>query len=284
MGALPQLPLTRSHAVELIVANIPEEKLPLTVAIIAHNAGRQIGPCLASVAFADEVLVVDSGSTDDTVEIAKRHGSRVETKEWLGFGRQKQHAVSIARNDWVLCLDVDERVSEPLARSIRTALSSRRYKAYRMARRNRFLGTWLAHGEGYPDWTLRLFHRASASWSNDEVHEAVLTTVEVGRLEGDLMHDSAEDIATYLAKQNRYTTLHAQALFNQGVRAGAWRLAASPVARFVKFFIFRLGFLDGGPGFAHIVIGCHSTFLKYLKLIELERAGAVDSAAGRPAR
>src|SRR5439155_20501331 len=136
----------------------------LTVTIIARNAAAQIGPCLASVGFADEVLVLDSDSTDETIEVARRHGARVETKEWLGFGRQKQHAVSIARHDWVLCLDVDERVTERLAQSIRSALSSRRYKAYRMPRRNRFLGAWLAHGEGYPDWTLRLFHRASASW------------------------------------------------------------------------------------------------------------------------
>ena len=254
------------------MATVAENKLPLTVAIIAFNAGRQIGPCLASVApFADEILVVDSGSTDDTPEIARRHGARVESKEWLGFGRQKQYAVSIARNDWVLCLDTDERVSEELAASIRDSFSTPRYKAYRVARRNRFLGRWLAHGEGYPDWTLRMFHRTSASWSNDEVHETVLTTAEVGRLAGDLMHDSAEDVATYVAKQNRYTTLHAQSLYKQGVRASAWRLLASPVARFVKFFILRLGFLDGGPGFAHIVIGCHSTFLKYLKLIEMQR-------------
>ena len=253
------------------VANPADDKLPLTVAIIARNAARQIGPCIASAAFADDVLVVDSGSTDETVEVARRLGARVEFKDWLGFGRQKQHAVSIARHEWVLCLDVDERVSERLARAIRAALGSRRYRAYRMARRNRFLGTWLAHGEGYPDWTLRLFHRAHASWSNDEVHEAVLTTAEVGRLDGDLLHDSAEDIATYMEKQNRYTTLHAEALYTQGVRAGAWRLVASPLARFVKFYFFRLGFLDGGPGFAHIAIGCHNTFQKYLKLMELQR-------------
>jgi glycosyltransferase involved in cell wall biosynthesis len=254
------------------VATTAEDKLPLTVAIIAFNAGRLLGPCLASVApFAGEILVVDSGSTDDTMEIARRHGARVETKEWLGFGRQKQYAVSIARNDWVLCLDTDERVTEALAASIRASFATRRYKAYRIARRNRFLGKWLGHGEGYPDWTLRMFDRTSASWSNDEVHEAVLTTAEVGRLDGDLLHDSAEDVATYVAKQNRYTTLHAEALYKQGVRASAWRLLASPLARFVKFFILRLGFLDGGPGFAHIVIGCHSTFLKYLKLIELQR-------------
>jgi glycosyltransferase involved in cell wall biosynthesis len=242
------------------------------VAIIALNAARQIGPCLASVAFADEIVVVDSGSTDATAEIARRHGARVETREWLGFGRQKQHAVALGRNDWVLCLDADERVSERLAQSIRAALAGQRYRAWRMARRNRFLGRWLAHGEGYPDWSLRLFHRAHAGWSNDEVHEAVLTTAEVGSLDGDLMHDSAEDVASYVAKQNRYTSLHAEALFRQGVRASYWRLAASPLARFLKFYLLRLGFLDGGPGFAHIVIGCNNSFHKYLKLIELEKA------------
>jgi glycosyltransferase involved in cell wall biosynthesis len=225
------------------------------------------------VGFADEIVVVDSGSTDATVEIATRHGARVEQKEWLGFGRQKQHAVSLARHDWVLCLDVDERVSERLAHSIRSALAGRKYHAWRMARRNRFLGRWLGHGEGYPDWSVRLFHRAHAGWSSDEVHEAVLTTTEVGRLEGDLLHESAEDVATYLAKQNRYSTLHAQALFRQGVRASYWRLITSPLARFVKFYLLRLGFLDGGPGFAHIVIGCNNSFHKYLKLIELQKAG-----------
>ncbi len=264
------------------MANPADDKLPLTVAIIALNAGSQIGPCLASVDFADEVLVVDSGSTDDTVEVSRRHGARVEAREWLGFGRQKQHAVSIAKHDWVLCLDADERVTEALARGIRTALAGRRYHAYRMARRNRFLGRWLGHGEGYPDWSLRLFHRAYASWSNDEVHEAVLTTAEVGRLEGDLLHDSAEDVATYMTKQNRYTTLHAEALYRQGVRASYWRLFASPLVRFVKFYLVRFGFLDGGPGFAHVVIGCNNTFHKYLKLIELEKTATRQEARGKP--
>jgi glycosyltransferase involved in cell wall biosynthesis len=254
------------------VAQPGVDKLPLTVAIIALNAAGQIGPCLASAAFADELLVVDSGSTDGTPEVARSHGARVESREWLGFGRQKQHAVSIARHDWVLCLDADERVTPRLERSIREALASQRYRAWRVARRNRFLGRWLAHGEGYPDWTVRLFHRAHASWSNDEVHEAVLTTVELGQLEGDLLHDSAEDLATYMAKQNRYSTLHAKALYDQGVRAGYWRLAASPLARFFKFYLLRLGFLDGGPGFAHIMIGCNNAFQKYLKLIELQQA------------
>jgi hypothetical protein len=176
----------------------------------------------------------------------------------------------------VLCVDADERVTERLAQSIREAMANPRYHAYRMPRRNRFLGRWLTHGEGYPDWSLRLFHRAHAGWSSDEVHEAVLTTVDVGRLEGDLLHDSAEDVATYIGKQNRYTTLQARTLFAQGVRASYWRLLASPLVRFVKFYLMRMGFLDGGPGFAHVVIGCGNTFHKYLKLIELEKTGSAQ--------
>ena len=246
---------------------------PLSVVVTTLNNAATLARCLGSVAFADEVLVVDSGSTDGTVALAEARGARVVRQAWLGFGRQKQFAVAAARNDWVLCLDVDERVTPRLAESIRQALAGGRYKAWRMARRNRFLGAWLSHGEGYPDWSLRLFHRAHAGWSNDEVHEAVLTTSEVGRLDGDLLHDSAEDVSTYMAKQNRYTTLHAQALYRQGVRAGYARLFVNPVVRFLKFYFLKLGFLDGGPGFAHVVIGCNNTFHKYLKLIELQRAG-----------
>src|SRR5204863_6627784 len=153
---------------------------------------------------------------DDTAEIARNCGALVIEQAWMGFGPQKNFAVAQAANDWVLCLDADECVSPELARAIRSALQHARFGAYEMPRRNRFLGKWLGHGEGYPDWNLRLFHRPYASWSNDQVHEAVLTTAEVGRLEGDLLRGSAEDVATYMTTQNRYTSLHAQALFRQG--------------------------------------------------------------------
>ena len=244
-------------------------KIPLSVVIIAKDAAAQIGACIDSVAFADEVLVVDSGSDDETRAIADVRGCRVIEKEWLGFGPQKQFAVGEAKNDWVLCLDVDERVTALLESSIRTAVQTQNHHAWRMARRNRFLGRWLKYGEGYPDWSLRLFHRQFASWSNDPVHEAVITTVDVGTLKGDLLHDSAEDVRKYLAKQNRYSSLHADALFQQGVRAGYLKLFLSPLARFIKFYIIRLGFLDGGPGFAHVAVGCFAAFAKYAKLIEL---------------
>ena len=245
------------------------DKIPLSVVIIAKNAATQIAACIDSVAFADEILVVDSGSGDETRAIADVRGCRVIEKEWLGFGRQKQFAVSEARHEWVLCLDVDERVTPRLQDSIRAALHTQTHKAWRMPRRNRFLGRWLEHGEGYPDWSLRMFHRQFASWSNDPVHEAVITTVDVGTMAGDLLHDSAEDVKTYLDKQNRYSSLHAEALFQQGVRAGYFKLFLSPLARFIKFYFIRLGFLDGGPGFAHVAVGCFAAFAKYAKLIEL---------------
>ena len=245
------------------------DKIPLSVVIIAKNAATQIAACIDSVAFADEILVVDSGSEDETRAIADVRGCRIIEKEWLGFGRQKQFAVSEARHEWVLCLDVDERVTPRLQDSIRAALHTQTHKAWRMPRRNRFLGRWLEHGEGYPDWSLRLFHRQFASWSNDPVHEAVITTVDVGTMAGDLLHDSAEDVKTYLDKQNRYSSLHAEALFQQGVRAGYFKLLLSPLARFIKFYFIRLGFLDGGPGFAHVAVGCFAAFAKYAKLIEL---------------
>lgn len=245
------------------------DKIPLSVVIIAKNAASQIGACIDSASFAREILVVDSGSEDATRAIAEVRGCRVIEKEWLGFGRQKQFAVSEAKHDWVLCLDVDERVTPPLAESIRAAVTDSNVKAWRMARQNRLFGRWLKYGEGYPDWSLRLFHRDYASWSNDAVHEAVITTTAVGQLQGDLLHESAEDIATYLAKQNRYSSLHAESLHQQGVRVGYAKLFWSPLARFIKFYILRLGFLDGGPGFAHIAIGCFAAFSKYAKLIEL---------------
>ena len=231
-----------------------------------------IEPCLESLAFADEIVVVDSASTDPTAQIAAAKGARVIQKEWLGFGRQKQFAVDQAKHDWVLCLDADERVSPQLAASIRAALAAPVSPVYRMARRNRFLGRWLAHGEGYPDWSPRLFNRMNARWSDDLVHEKVLFAVTPGTLDGDLMHDSSDDLSAYLERQNRYTTLAARQAFDQGRSAGIFHLLFSPVVRFLKFYLMRLGFLDGLPGLLHISIGCMNSYLKYAKLIELRRA------------
>ncbi len=240
--------------------------LPLSLCVITRDAAAMLADCLASAAFAGEVIVVDSGSRDDTVEIARRCGARVIERDWPGFGAQKTFAVAAARNDWVLCLDADERVTPELASAIAAALAAPRAGAYAMARRNRFLGRWLAHGEGYPDWNVRLFDRRRARWSDDPVHEHVVADGPVARLSGDLLHASAESLDAYFAKQNRYTTLQAEAMHARGERASAVRLVVSPFARFFRFYVVRLGFLDGVPGFLHIAIGAFASFMKYAKL------------------
>jgi glycosyltransferase involved in cell wall biosynthesis len=245
-------------------------KIPLSVAIITLDAAGPLGACLDSVAFADDLLVVDSGSRDDTVAVAERHGARVLNAAWRGFGPQKQLAVDNAKHDWVLCLDADEQVTPELAQNIATALAAPAAQAYRMARCNRFLGRWLRHGEGYPDWSLRLFDRRHARWSADAVHERVLHDGPAAMLGGDLLHDSAESLDLYLSKQNRYTSLQASRLHAEGCRASGLRLVLSPALRFIKFYLLRLGFLDGIPGLLHISIGCMNSYIKYAKLIELQ--------------
>jgi glycosyltransferase involved in cell wall biosynthesis len=246
-------------------------RAPLSAVLITRNAASVLEPCLDSLGFADEIVVVDSGSSDGTTELAARKGARVVQKEWLGYGRQKQYAVEQASHDWVLCIDADERVSQQLRASIEKALAEPVSPVYRMPRRNRFLGRWLAHGEGYPDWSPRLFNRLNARWSDDLVHEKVLFAVTPGTLEGDLLHDSYDDLSTYLERQNRYTTLAARQAYEQGRSANVLYLLFSPVVRFIKFYIMRLGFLDGLPGLMHISIGCMNSYVKYMKLMELRR-------------
>ena len=242
--------------------------LPLSLVVITRDAAKDLEACLASAPFASESVVVDAGSRDDTVEIARRCRARVLEEPWRGFGPQKNFAVAAAKHDWVLCLDADERATPALERAIRAVFAPGvpAAPAYAVARRNRFLGRWLTHGEGYPDWNVRLFDRRRARWSDDPVHEHVVAQGPVVRLDGDLLHASAESIDEYVAKQNRYTTLQAEAMHARGEHAGLGRLALSPLARFLRFYVVKLGFLDGAAGFAHISIGAFASFLKYAKL------------------
>lgn len=253
---------------------MPATRQPLSVAIITLNAASQLEDCLKSARFADEIVVVDSGSSDGTPALAERYGARVIQQDWLGFGPQKQFAVDAATHDWVLCLDADERVSPALQASIETALQQPSGAAFRFPRCNRFLGRYLKHGEGYPDWSLRLFDRRQARWSNDAVHEKVETTAAIGQLSGDLLHDSAESLASYLTKQNRYTTLAADMALAAGKRASVGRIAFSPLVRFIKFYFIRQGFRDGLPGLIHIAIGCFNSFIKYSKMLERQKSDA----------
>ncbi|MFN0306249.1 MAG: glycosyltransferase family 2 protein [Burkholderiales bacterium] len=240
-------------------------RVPLTVTIIALNAANVLPRCLESVRWADEILVLDSGSSDDTAAIATRFGARVIQQSWLGFGAQKQKAVELASHDWIFSIDTDEYVSDALRSAIEVALRTRRSMVFAMPRCNRFLGRWLRHGEGYPDWSTRLFHRNHARWSDDTVHERILTSAPIARLNGDLLHESAESIESYLAKQDRYTTLAAHSISASRRSVSVLSMVGSPAVRFIRFYVVRRGFLDGVPGLIHITIGCWTSFMKYAK-------------------
>lgn len=243
----------------------------LSVVIITLNEEGAIDRCIDSVRkVADEVLVVDSGSTDATVEVAESCGARVINKDWLGFGRQKQFAVNEAAHPMVLCLDADEWLSDALSEEILKIKNSAMAAAYVLPRRNLFLGRWLSYGEGYPDYTLRFFNREKARWSEEPVHEGVLYDGKPIRLKGDLMHQSADDLHRFLEKQNRYTTIQAAHLFENGKRFSLAKMILSPAIRFFRYYLLKLGFLDGVPGLIHILIGCRNAAIKQYKLYALQ--------------
>lgn len=257
------------------------QPLSLSAVLITLNAGRQLDAALRSLKFCDDIVVVDSHSSDNTVDLARQHGARVLQQDWLGFGPQKQFAVAQAKHHWVLCLDADERVTPALEQSIRAVMQQAEQgllpaevAGFEMPRCNFFLGRYLRHGEGYPDYSRRLFDRRLAGWSPHAVHEKVEAyepQLHFEKLQGDLLHESAESLESYLQKQNRYTTLQAQALAARGQWPGTGKLVLSPLFRFIKFFLLRQGFLDGWSGFVHISIGCFNSFMKYAKTRELLR-------------
>ncbi len=252
--------------------------MKLSAVLITLNEAARIDSCLRALAFCDEIVVVDSGSRDDTCARAQALGARVLHQAWLGFGPQKQFAVEQALHDWVLCIDADECVSPQLAASIQAALRDPQAVAYRFARCNRFLGRWLRHGEGYPDWSLRLFDHRHAHWSQDAVHEKVEVQGHVATLRGDLLHESQETLARYLEKQNRYTDLQAAMLLARGRRYSSVKMLTSPLFRFLRFYVIKAGFLDGRAGLIHILIGCQNSFFKYAKLHEAEQLQRQNAA------
>lgn len=247
------------------------DRLPLSAVLITLNCAGSLPATLESLKFCEEILAVDSGSSDGTIAILQAAGAKVIHADWRGFGPQKQFAIEQAAHDWVLCVDSDEIVSAGLRGSIETVLAKPECDYYQFPRCNRFLGRYLRHGEGYPDLSLRLFDRRKARWSDDAVHEKVITFGVVGRLQGDLLHHSEDSLETYLAKQNRYTSLAARTLVEEGKAVPTAKLLFSPLFRFIKFYFFRGGFRDGLPGLIHILCGCFNSFIKYAKMKEYSR-------------
>ena len=246
----------------------------LSVILITKNEAARIDACLASVAFADEWIVVDSGSSDDTCERARAFGATViATCDWPGFGAQKQRALDRANGRWVLAIDADERVTPELAQSIRRAAASETGPAaYELSRLSSFCGQWIRHGDWYPDRVLRLFQRGRARFSNDRVHERLIAEGSTGRLDGELLHLTMPTLEDALAKMNRYSSEGAAQAFAAGKRAGLVSAAAHAAWAFVRAYGLRRGFLDGAAGFTLAACIAEGTWWRYRKMAELARA------------
>jgi glycosyltransferase involved in cell wall biosynthesis len=256
--------------------------MSLSVIVITKNEAASIEACLASVPFASEWIVVDSGSTDDTRDIARRLGARVvETADWPGFGPQKNRALAEARGDWVLSLDADEQVSPRLAEQIRAVVQGgeeRGAVAYTLSRLSSFCGQWMRHGDWYPDHVLRLFRRGQAQFSNDLVHESVQCSGKVGHLDGHLLHDSMPSLEECLDKMNRYTSGRARDQRRAGKRGGLAAAIGHGLWAFVRSYLVRGGLLDGRMGFIVAFSIAEGTYYRYLKLWMLERGLGSPSA------
>jgi len=244
----------------------------LSVVLITRNEIRNIHACLRSLAFADEVVVVDSGSTDGTVEAARAAGAHViPTTDWPGFGPQKNRALDAATGDWIFSIDADEQPTAELAASIQAAIHSGKYDAWETNRRSSYCGQYMAHSGWYPDRVLRLFRRGSARFSDDLVHERVVTQAPVGRLQGDLLHDSMPHFESVIAKLDRYSTAGALALMRKGVKGSLAKALGHGSWAFLRTYVLRLGFLDGRLGLALAISNAEGTYYRYMKLWLLQR-------------
>jgi len=245
----------------------------LSVVIITLNEERNIGRCLQSVkSVADDIVVVDSGSTDRTAEICHENGARFIPHAWEGFTATKNFAVHQAAYPLILALDADEALSEDLKKSILQAKKSNNTFAGQVNRLTNYCGKWIKHCGWYPDRKIRLFNRSTARWTGMLIHESVETDPGIGiwQLEGDLLHYSYYTIADHIAQANRFTDLTAHEAWLKGRRASLWQILLNPLARFVRDYFFRAGFLDGYYGFVVCRISAHATFLKYAKLRQLQ--------------
>lgn len=241
---------------------------PLTACIITLNEEAQIADCLRSLDFCDEIIVVDSHSTDRTREIAASLGARVIERDWPGYRSQKQFAVDAATHDWVLSLDADERLSPELAADIRRLRETPAGSevGYRMPRMTRYFGEWIRHGDWYPDRLLRLFDRRHCKFGGHEVHEKVEADGPLGALTHPILHDSYESLDDQLAKLQRYARLMAESQHARGRRAGLIEVFGNPFWRFFRAYFLRAGFLDGWRGLVIALIEANYVRQKYLRL------------------
>jgi glycosyltransferase involved in cell wall biosynthesis len=264
----------------MTVADASSSKAPLSVIIPCFNEEAMIAECLESVQFADEILVVDSFSTDKTVEIARRHATRVVQHEFWSHGAQNNWAVPQAKHPWVLVVDADERVTPELAQEIRTILRGPSRHGYEIRRRNFFLGREIRHGTWGSDYVLRLYHRDRGRYQERHVHSRVELDGRPGRCRGTMLHDTYRSLDDYARKIHRFSRGGALNEHERGKRGSAWKIFAHGVSRFFKTYLLKLGFLDGAEGLIIAFMEADYAALKYAKLWELQNKTPAPSTPG----
>jgi glycosyltransferase involved in cell wall biosynthesis len=247
--------------------------MKITATVITLNEEHNIAAALESLSWADEIIVVDSESSDRTVEIARRFTDRVSVKPWPGYSAQKNFASEQASNDWIFSLDADERVSKELACEIEQLKRGAEpdAAAFQMLRLTFYLGRWIKHSGWHPDYKVRLYDRKRARWRGDFVHETLEANGVVERLRGEILHYTVRNASEHHLRMDRYTRLAAQQSYSQGKRASIVKLFLSPVVVFLRSYVLKLGLLDGVPGLAIAGFAAHYEFLKNLKLWEMRR-------------
>lgn len=250
-------------------------KRPISACIITRDEAGNIADCIRSLSFADEIVVVDSESTDATREIARSLGARVLEQPFLGHVRQKQLAIERAAHDWVLCLDADERVAPELARAIESVLESSDgdVAGYEVARHTFYLGRFIDHGGWWPEWRLRLFDRRRGRWTGEDPHDRVEVSGKTARLAGELTHFNYRDLSHHVAKIDSYSGIISARRATAGARASLVALVLRPPLRFLRMYVARGGFRDGTAGFIVAWMGAFYVFLKHAKLWERKHVG-----------
>jgi glycosyltransferase involved in cell wall biosynthesis len=242
----------------------------LSVAIITLNEERNLAECLASVAFADEIVVIDGGSRDRTCEIARAAGARViEAPDWPGFGLQKNRAIDACSGDWVLSIDADERVPQNLRDEIQTALRDPTFDAYEMPRSSYYCGRFMRHSGWWPDYVQRLFRRGTARFSSAPVHESLQIDGKIGRLSSALEHWSFRTMEQVLHKVNHYSSLSAPIVLRRGRRPTIMTAVVHGVSAFFRTYVLKRGFLDGAHGFMLAVSNAEGSYYRYVKAMLL---------------
>ncbi len=244
----------------------------LSVIIITKNEASHIGRCLESVSWADEIIVLDSGSQDDTVSLCRHYTDKVYETDWPGFGIQKQRALDKAKGDWVLSIDADEVVTPELRAEIGKALRQERYNGYEIPRLSSYCGRQMRHGGWWPDHVLRLFRRNDGHFTDSVVHERIIVQGQVSRLITPLLHDAFVNLDEVLHKVNSYSALGAALLYRRGVRSSLGKAILKALWTFIRTYWIQAAILDGRQGLMLSISNAEGTYYKYLKLWELQNS------------